>query len=171
MRTQTFGVELEMTGITRKTAAEVAAAYFGTRSEYIGGGYDKYAAKDSTGRLWSFVSDSSIRVERGRNGEGQQVEMVTPILHYEDIELLQELIRRLRKAGAKTNSSCGSVTACGHPHIHVGADQHTPKLLRSITCCLFGAIGYKLISTALAGLCYIKCNPRHLYVWDFDTNY
>lgn len=125
MRTQTFGVELEMTGITRKTAAEVAAAYFGTRSEYIGGGYDKYAAKDGTGRLWSFVSDSSIRVERGRNGEGQQVEMVTPILHYDDIETLQELIRRLRKAGAKTNSSCGI-------HIHIGADQHTPRSLRNL---------------------------------------
>ncbi len=125
MRTQTFGVELEMTGITRKTAAEVAAAYFGTTSEYIGGGYDKYAAKDSTGRLWCFVSDSSIRVERGRNGEGQQVEMVTPILRYEDIELLQELIRRLRKAGAKTNSSCGI-------HIHIGADQHTPRSLRNL---------------------------------------
>lgn len=67
MRTQTFGVELEMMGITRKTV-----------SEYISGSYDKYAAKDSTGRLWYFVSDSSIRVERGRNGEGQQVEMVTP---------------------------------------------------------------------------------------------
>lgn len=125
MRTQTFGVELEMTGITRKTAAEVAAAYFGTTSEYIGGGYDKYAAKDSTGRLWCFVSDSSIRVERGRNGEGQQVELVTPILRYEDIELLQELIRRLRKAGAKTNSSCGI-------HIHIGADQHTPRSLRNL---------------------------------------
>lgn len=125
MRTQTFGVELEMTGITRKTAAEVAAAYFGTRSEYIGSGYDKYAAKDSTGRLWCFVSDSSICVERGRNGEGQQVEMVTPILHYDDIETLQELIRRLRKAGAKTNSSCGI-------HIHIGADQHTPKSLRNL---------------------------------------
>ena len=46
--------------------------------------------------------------------------MVTPILHYEDIETLQELIRRLRKAGAMTNSSCGI-------HIHIGADRHTPK--------------------------------------------
>lgn len=121
MRTQTFGVEIEMTGITRKKAAEVAATYFGTTSEYIGGGYDKYAAKDSTGRLWCFASDSSIRTERG----GQQVEMVTPILRYEDIETLQELIRRLRKAGATTNSSCGI-------HIHIGADKHTPKSLRNL---------------------------------------
>ncbi len=125
MRTQTFGVELEMTGITRKTAAGIAAEYFGTEVEYIGGCYDKYIANDSTGRMWCFVSDSSIRVERGKNGEGQQVEMVTPILHYEDIETLQELIRRIRKAGAKTNSSCGI-------HIHVGADQHTARSLRNL---------------------------------------
>ncbi len=125
MRTQTFGVELEMTGITRKTAAGIAAEYFGTEVEYIGGCYDKYIAKDSTGRMWCFVSDSSIRVERGKHGEGQQVEMVTPILHYNDIETLQELIRRIRKAGAKTNSSCGL-------HIHVGADQHTARSLRNL---------------------------------------
>lgn len=51
MRTQTFGVELEMTGITRKKASEVAAKFFGTESEYIDGSYNKYGAKDSTGRL------------------------------------------------------------------------------------------------------------------------
>ena len=125
MRTQTFGVELEMTGITRKTAAEVAAAYFGTRSEYIGGGYDKYAAKDSAGRMWCFASDSSIHVQSKNGQQAQGVELVTPILRYEDIETLQELIRRLRKAGAMVNSSCGI-------HIHVGADRHTPKSLRNL---------------------------------------
>lgn len=51
MRTQTFGVEIEMTGLTRKKASEVAAAYFGTASEYVSSSYDKYGAKDSTGRL------------------------------------------------------------------------------------------------------------------------
>ena len=33
-----------MTGITRKKAAEVAAAYFGTAIKYEGGTYDKYTA-------------------------------------------------------------------------------------------------------------------------------
>lgn len=51
--------------------------------------------------------------------------MVTPILHYEDIETLQEIIRRLRKAGAVTNFSCGI-------HVHIGADKHTPKSLRNL---------------------------------------
>lgn len=51
MRTQTFGVEIEMTGITRQAAADVAAEFFGTASTHLGGGYDKYAATDSSGRL------------------------------------------------------------------------------------------------------------------------
>lgn len=125
MRTQTFGVEIEMTGITRKLAAEVAASYFGTASEYIGSYYDKYGAKDITGRLWCFASDGSIHVESKNGRQAESVELVTPILHYEDIEILQELIRRLRKEGAMVNSSCGI-------HIHVGANQHTPKSLRNL---------------------------------------
>ena len=51
MRTQTFGVEIEMTSITRQVAADVAAEFFGTTSTHIGGGYDKYAATDTSGRL------------------------------------------------------------------------------------------------------------------------
>jgi hypothetical protein len=36
------------------------------------------------------------------------VELVSPILSYrEDIETLQELVRRLRKAGGFANASCG----------------------------------------------------------------
>ena len=33
--------------------------------------------------------------------DAQKCEMVTPILNYDDIEDLQEIIRILRKAGAK----------------------------------------------------------------------
>lgn len=53
--------------------------------------------------------------------------MVTPILTYEDIEDLQEVVRRLRHAGAISNpkEDCGV-------HIHVGADGHTPKTIRNL---------------------------------------
>lgn len=101
MRTQTFGVEIEMTGLTRKKASEVAAKFFGTASEYVSSSYDKYGTKDNTGRLWFFASDCSVHVESKNGGQAQSVELVTPILRYEDIETLQELIRRLRKAGDK----------------------------------------------------------------------
>lgn len=125
MRTQTFGVEIELTGLTRRKAAETVAEYFGTTAVHQGGGYDRYIVADSSDRKWSVVSDSSITVERRSNAPAEAVEFVTPILKYEDIETLQELIRRLRHAGAIANSSCGI-------HIHVGADQHTPKSLRNL---------------------------------------
>ena len=53
--------------------------------------------------------------------------MVTPILTYADMDLLQELVRRLRKAGAKSDPTRG----CG-VHIHIGAKGHTPQSLRNL---------------------------------------
>ena len=53
--------------------------------------------------------------------------MVTPILTYSDMETLQKLIRRLRKAGAKSDATRG----CG-VHIHIGAKGHTPQTLRNL---------------------------------------
>lgn len=50
LREQRFGLEVEMTGITRKQAAEAAAAFFGTASHHRGGGYDTYEVPDGTGR-------------------------------------------------------------------------------------------------------------------------
>lgn len=41
LREQRFGIEIEMTGITRAGAAKVAATYFGTRSEYVGTYYHR----------------------------------------------------------------------------------------------------------------------------------
>ncbi|EEP54430.1 conserved hypothetical protein [Clostridium butyricum E4 str. BoNT E BL5262] len=37
MKTQNYGVEIEFTGITRKTVAGVIAKYFGTQIIYNGG--------------------------------------------------------------------------------------------------------------------------------------
>jgi hypothetical protein len=53
--------------------------------------------------------------------------MVTPILTYSDMETLQELIRQLRHAGAKSDATRG----CG-VHIHIGANGHTPQTLRNL---------------------------------------
>lgn len=59
--------------------------------------------------------------------------MVTPILHYCDIETLQELVRRLRHAGAKSDAARG----CG-VHIHIGAKGHTPQTLRNLANIMAG---------------------------------
>ena len=44
MKTQKFGIEIEMTGITREQAGQVIAYYFGTESAYAGGAYKTYEA-------------------------------------------------------------------------------------------------------------------------------
>ena len=59
--------------------------------------------------------------------DSEKCELVTPILTYSDIETLQELIRQLRHAGAKSDASRG----CG-VHIHIGANGHTPQTLRNL---------------------------------------
>lgn len=122
MKTQTFGVEVEMYHIDRKAAAKVAADYFGTVWYFIGGTYNTYAAEDAQGREWKFMSDSSVCAEGG------MAEMVTPILKYEDMELLMGLLRALRKAGARSNPAhdCGV-------HIHIGAAGHNARTLRVLT--------------------------------------
>ena len=128
MRSQRFGIEIEMTGITRAKAAQVSACHFGTTATHIGGVYDAYTVRSSDGRQWKFVSDSSINCEtsRGTTGNTQYaVEFVSPICRYEDIETVQEIVRQLRHAGAKVNDSCGI-------HVHVDASPHDVKTLRNI---------------------------------------
>ena len=125
MKNQTFGVEIEGNNITRQKAAEKAAAYFGTsRSEYTArrNGYMTWSAWDAQGREWKFQRDVSIE-----GPDDQKCEMVTPILTYADMELLQGLVRILRKAGMKSDAGRG----CG-VHIHIGAKGHTPQTIRNL---------------------------------------
>lgn len=47
MKDQYFGVEVEMTGITREQAAQALADYFGTVPLHRGGVYDAWIVKDT----------------------------------------------------------------------------------------------------------------------------
>ena len=125
MKKQTIGVEVEMNNIERSRAAKVAATYFGTgRYENTASrnGYYSWSAWDSQGREWKFQRDVSIA-----GPDSEKCEMVTPILTYEDMDTLQELIRQLRHAGAKSDATRG----CG-VHIHIGAQGHDAKSLRNL---------------------------------------
>ena len=125
MKKQTIGVEIEMNSITREKAAKIAAEFFNTnryQNTARRNGYQTFSAWDGQGREWKFQKDVSIA---GPNDE--KCELVTPILNYEDMETLQELVRLLRRAGAKSDATRG----CG-VHIHIGAKGHTPKTLRNL---------------------------------------
>lgn len=125
MKQQTIGVEVEMNNIKRSQAAKIAADLFATgryESTASRNGYSTWSAWDEKGREWKFQKDVSIFGE-----DDYKCELVTPILKYDDIELLQELIRKLRKAGAKSDATRG----CGI-HIHIGANGHTPATMRNL---------------------------------------
>lgn len=125
MKNQTIGVEVEMNNIARKKAARLAAEFFGTgryADTAARNGYYTWSAWDAQDREWKFQRDVSIA-----GPDEEKCELVTPILTYSDIETLQELIRRLRHAGAKSDADRG----CG-VHIHIGANGHTAKTLRNL---------------------------------------
>lgn len=138
IKNQNFGIEIELTGISRPAAAQIIANYFGTDTvghEYDG--YDTYTALDQQGRKWKCERDVSIDPQVRQNGrivsrpEGRtatdlRCEVVSPILKYEDIEDLQNIVRKLVEGGALANSSCGI-------HVHIdGANHNADSLIRLV---------------------------------------
>ena len=159
-----FGIEIEMTGITRKDAALAAQTVLGGELLYGGSYYDTYELATSDGRTWKFTYDGSIRCEikRGRTtGSASRlysVELVSPILTYEaDIENLQEVIRALRKAGAFTNNSCGI-------HIHLDGEAHTPRSIRNFVNIIASRndLFYKALGIEATRARYCKKMDEHL---------
>jgi len=120
MKDQTFGIEIEMNHISREKAAQVIADHFGTTVTHLGGTYDTRRVPDDIGRRWKVVYDSSI------SGPWEEkTEVVSPICRWEDIPTVQELVRKLRGAGAQVDRSCGI-------HVHIGLGDHSPKTLRNL---------------------------------------
>jgi hypothetical protein len=132
LKEQRFGIEIEMTGLSRQRAAQALSEYFRHPPNFDGGYYGEYSVLDSQSRRWKVMSDGSITTEKkeGRRivvaDNTYSVELVSPICHYEDIETIQELVRKLREAGMLVNKSCGI-------HIHLDATPHNANTLRNIT--------------------------------------
>ncbi|WP_418791757.1 amidoligase family protein [Phosphitispora sp. TUW77] len=131
MLNKNFGIEIEFTGITRNEAAKVAAEYLNGAVTDTGDYYDTKKITTADGRVWKIMSDGSISCQKKQGRQKvaatreYSVELVSPILTYQgDIETLQELVRRLRKAGAFTNNSCGI-------HIHLDGADHTARSIRN----------------------------------------
>jgi hypothetical protein len=115
LRSFRFGIEIETLGLATHAAAAALAAGEGWTT-----GYGSNEARDPQGRTWKAVRDGSL--------PGTHAEIVSPILGYGDIEMLQEAVRRLRRAGATAPTSSTGI------HIHVSnADGNrfdTPTLRR-----------------------------------------
>ena len=117
MKNQTFGIEIETTGIGRERTAKAIAAHFGTTARHIGLHLDDWKVPIPDGRHWTVERDGSVT--------DPSAEVVSPVCRYEDIEMVQAVVRAIRAAGAKTDRSCGI-------HIHIGLGEHTPQSLRRL---------------------------------------
>ena len=136
MKELTFGIEIELTGLSRRKAAKVVGETLNGSVSYYGGSYDRWDIKAPDGRVWIVEFDSSISPQKSKKNHDDvnfssghysdyKVEFVSPICNYDDIETIQKAIRALREAGAIANSSTGI-------HIHIGADGFTPQTLRNL---------------------------------------
>lgn len=129
LKEQFFGTEVEMTGISRKRAAEVLGEMFGA-VPYHQNAYDSWRVRDQEGKEWKFVRDISIQPQRKVRGtlrvasDDYRTELVSPKLTYGEMGKLQEVIRQLRRHGGLVNPSCGQ-------HVHVDASNHTPRSLKN----------------------------------------
>lgn len=122
MKSQKFGVEVELTGITIQKVYDLLTEYF------------EGNIFDSKGRCWNVVYDSSIKAYENHNNvyiptnsTDYKAELVTPILDYEDIPMLQEVISIIHKAGGVSDTKYGTGI-----HIHVSDDGHNQDTLRNL---------------------------------------
>ena len=126
-----FGIEVEFTGISRRRAADALASVLGTSGFEHRSSYDARIVRDTKGREWKIVSDSSIDVKVNRRDpsyhyeSAYQVEFVSPILTYdEDMETLQRILRAFRKAGGCVQGTCGI-------HIHLDGGDHNARSIKN----------------------------------------
>lgn len=147
---QKFGVEVEMYNITRAKATQVVqqtlTALTGeTWNVTLPGAHldERKIFPMSDGRrsdrCWKIESDASIQAWNTY----ERTELVSPVLTWEQMPLLQQIIRDLRKAGAKSDPA----HQCG-VHVHVDGAGHSAQTLLNLTNImasheqlLIGAIG------------------------------
>lgn len=128
-----FGIEIELTGITRSKVAEIVEGHLGGMIQRTGDYYDTYKVTAPDNRVWKIMYDGSIHCQKkvqGRKvtaGNEYSVELVSPILTYDaDIVALQEIVRKLRKAGGLSGAQ-----NCTGIHIHLDGANHTPRSIRN----------------------------------------
>lgn len=164
MFTTKFGLEIEFTGITRKQAADAAMRFLGGDIDVTGDYYDARKITSPDGRVWKIMYDGSIRCQKkeGRRtvsaDNSYSVELVSPILSYrEDIDTVQALARRLRKAGGFANKSCGI-------HIHLDGSSHTPRSIRNFINIIYAHndLLYKALQIAPERMHYCKKMDAYL---------
>ena len=76
MKTQTFGIEIETTGLGRRRTAEAIARFFGTTARYIGNHLDNWEVDMPDGRHWGKTGRSGGQ----KGGDGGRWGQKSPLL-------------------------------------------------------------------------------------------
>lgn len=123
MKTLRFGIEIETVGLPREALARaIHSVVSGTVAhDYYN---EAWQVTDPSGRVWRVVNDGSL-AEHAHNGE-----IVSPILTYGDLDQLQNIIRSVRAAGAKTAPATGI-------HIHVDGSAFSARTITNLVKFVF----------------------------------
>jgi len=111
MKTLRYGIEIETVGLNRERLARAIQTAVGGEVVNEGRGW---RVTDAAGRVWRAVPDASL------SGGELSGEIVSPVLRYEDIDTLQQVIRAVRQAGARSDRSTGI-------HIHIDGSRFDAK--------------------------------------------
>lgn len=114
MKSLRFGIEIETVGLRREDLARAIHSV-------VGGSLSIWTASvtDPNGRVWRVEYDGSLS-DRNYSGE-----IVSPILGYHDLDLLQAVVQAVCQAGARADYSTGI-------HIHVDGSQFDVRTLLNL---------------------------------------
>ena len=116
-----FGIEIETIKRTREQVARAIHSVVGGTVQPAMVPGNVWEVRDLRGRRWKVVSDASL----SSVPEHLRAEVVSPVLAYDDLPQLQEVVRAIRRAGAKVNTECGI-------HIHVDAAPFDGRTLGNL---------------------------------------
>lgn len=130
-RNQNFGNEIEMTGISREECAEILSDFFCSKVDVFSyrpevNKVKVFGSTDFKGRPWVVGYDRTINANPkmnthrfGTNPSAFQTELITPVLNYSDLFILEKVLPILEQRGAEVNTSC-------NVHLHIDASIHSP---------------------------------------------
>lgn len=118
-----YGIEIETVKKTREQVAWAIQSVTGGTVNHTGSpaSYDPWEVTDLQGRIWKVVADASLNAVP----EHLRAEIVSPVLTYDDLAQLQEIVRAVRRAGAKITTQCGI-------HIHIDAAEYDGRTLGNL---------------------------------------
>jgi len=118
-----FGIEIETIKRTREETAAAIHSVVGGTIRHVGypASYDPWEIENLRGRKWKVVADASLTSVPAH----LRAEIVSPILTYDDIAQLQELVRAVRRAKCQVDDRCGI-------HIHVDGAIFDAKKLTNL---------------------------------------